>query len=309
MEFLTYPTTYTFVFDSDDLRHYKEAGIEQAYYLPLATNLEYFENLEYTDEDKLKYGAEISFIGQLYDSTITKAMGYLNDYQKAYLSALIDNQMDVYGHNFLEEIISPKTMTWLSHPEFNRLINYEFDKAQASKNYTTPSRIKILINKQTTNKERLLLLTLLAKHHEVKLYSGKTSEVFKDLTFCGTADYYTQMPKIFRYSKINLNATFRNIQNGIPLRCIDIMGCGGCLLTNYQKDFDDHFKDGENVLFYRDASEALEKADFYLAHDSLREKIALSGYETVKKYYDYPVKIKEMLELAGLDYLIKACGK
>jgi spore maturation protein CgeB len=117
------------------------------------------------------------------------------------------------------------------------------------------------------------------------------------------------MPKVFKCSKINLNSTFRNIKNGIPLRCIDIMGCGGCLLTNYQRDFDEHFKDGENILIYHNAQEALEKADFYLAHDTLREKVALSGYETVKKYYSYEVKIKEMLELAGLEHIISACER
>jgi spore maturation protein CgeB len=117
------------------------------------------------------------------------------------------------------------------------------------------------------------------------------------------------MPKVFKCSKINLNVTMRDIINGVPLRCIDIMACGGCLLTNYQKDFDEHFKDGENILFYNDAGEALEKADYYLAHDTEREKISQSGYETVKKYYNFPVKIREMLELAGLDDIIKACGR
>jgi spore maturation protein CgeB len=224
----------------------------------------------------------------------------------------MDNQIDVYGHSFIEEAITDKTCQWLSHPEFNRLMNTDCDQKipkENQKNVVAARLMYLILNRQITNKERILLLTLLAKHHEVKLYSTDKNEIFKDLTFCGPANYYTEMPKIFRHSKINLNATLRSIEHGIPLRCIDIMGCGGCLLTNYQKDFDEHFKDGENVLFFRDAGEALEKANFYLAHDSLREKIALSGRETVEKYYTYPVKIREMLELAGLDYLIKACGK
>ena len=82
------------------------------------------------------------------------------------------------------------------------------------------------------------------------------------------------------------------------------MGCHGALLTNYQKDFDDHFKDGENIIFYTSAEEALEKANFYLSHDSLRAKIADNAYETIRKHYDYPVKIREMFEMSGLDYLI-----
>lgn len=307
--YLKYPTTHVFLFDSDDARHYKEAGIEQAHYMPLAVNVKYFEGLTYSQADKRKYQAEISFVGSLYDTNLPQGMAYLTDYQKGYLNALMDNQLDVYGHSFFPEVLSQKFMEWLDHPEFNRILNAEFDKEKAKEDVVAAGRLQLILNKQTTNKERLLLLNLLAKYHEVKLYSYKNSEALKGLTFCGTADYYTEMPKIFRYSKININATLRSIQNGIPLRCLDIMGCHGLLLTNYQKDFDDHFTDGKNVLFYTDAEEALEKADFYLSHDFLREKIAEAGFETVKKYYNYPVKIKEIMELAGLEHLIPIKGR
>jgi len=304
--YLLYPTTYVFLFDSDDAKHYEEAKIPHAYYMPLAVNLKYFEEALSSKEDSLKYKSDISFVGSLYDSSLPKAMGYLTDYQKAYLNALMDNQIDVYGYNFFPGVLSQNFMEWLGNPRFNQYINLDFEKdmKKSSKETAVSGRLQILLNKQTTNKERILLLNLLAKYHEVKLYSYKNSEALKGLTFCGTADYYTEMPKIFRHSKINLNATLRSIQNGIPLRCLDIMGCHGLLLTNYQKDFDDHFADEKNVLFYTDAQEALEKANFYIAHDSLREKVAQAGYETVKKYYDYPVKLKEIFEMAGLEHLI-----
>lgn len=302
--YLKYPTTYVFLFDSDDADHYQRAGIRQAYYMPLAVNLEYFEGIAATEEEREKYGADISFVGSLYDTSLPQAMGYLTDYQKGYLNALMDNQIDIYGHSFFPEILSPKFMEWLDEPEFNRLVNAEFDKEKATETTVGAGRLQLILNKQTTNKERLLLLNLLAKHHQVKLYSYKNSEALQNLVFCGSVDYYTDMPKVFRYSRINLNATLRSIQHGIPLRCLDIMGCHGLLLTNYQKDFDDHFRDGENVLFYTDAQEALEKADYYLAHESLRARIAEAGYETVKRYYDYPVKLREIFETAGLEHLI-----
>lgn len=307
--YLKYPTTHVFLFDSDDAEHYKRAGIKQAYYMPLAVNLEYFEGIVTTKEDREKYRADISFVGSLYDTSLPQAMGYLTDYQKGYLNALMDNQIDVYGHSFFPEILSQKFMEWLDETEFNRLVNEEFDKEKATEDVVGPGRLQLILNKQTTNKERLLLLNLLAKHYRVKLYSYKNSEALKGLEFCGTVDYYTDMPKVFRCSRINLNATLRSIQHGIPLRCLDIMGCHGLLLTNYQKDFDDHFRDGENVLFYTDAQEALEKADFYLNHESVRAKIAEAGYETVKRYYDYPVKLREIFETAGLEHLIPERGQ
>lgn len=302
--YLKYPTTHVFLFDSDDAQHYVEAGIKQAHYMPLAVNLDYFNSLNYSKKDKIKYQTDISFVGSLYDTNLPEAMNYINDYQKGYLNALMDNQLDVYGHSFFPEVLSHNFMKWLDHPEFNRILNAEFDKEKAKEDVVNAGRLQLILNKQTTNKERLLLLNLLAKYHEVRLYSYKNSEALKGLTFCGTVDYYTEMPKVFRFSKININATLRSIQHGIPLRCLDIMGCHGLLLTNYQKDFDDHFVDEKNVLFYTDPEEALEKANFYLAHDDLRIKIAEAGYETIKKYYDYPIKIREIFEIAKLQHLI-----
>lgn len=300
----TYPTTHIFLFDSDDTRHYREAGITQAYHMPLAVNLEYFDSIVCSDADRKKYEADVSFIGTLYDSTLPKAMNFLPDHQKSFISAMVDCQLDVYGHDFFEEILSSTFMEWVDQPEFNRLLNAEFDKEKAKENTSSVGRLRLVLNKQTTNKERLLLLSLLARHYEVKLYSNKSSQVLEGLTFCGVADYYREMPKIFQCSKINLNATLRSIRNGVPLRCLDVMGCHGLLLTNYQKDFDEHFEDERNLLFYTDAQEALDKARFYIEHDTLREKIAEAGYETIRKYYNYPVKIREILKTAGLEYLI-----
>ena len=47
------------------------------------------------------------------------------------------------------------------------------------------------------------------------------------------------MPYVFRNSRINLNITLRSIKSGIPLRCMDIYGAGGFLLSNYQTDLFD----------------------------------------------------------------------
>lgn len=302
--YLSYPTTHIFLFDSDDASHYQEAGIKQAYYMPLAVNLDYFNKIQCTAEDREKYGADISFVGSLYESKLPEAMGYLTDYQKAYLNAMMDTQLDIYGHSFFPGVLSSQFMEWLDQMDFNRLINSEWEKTEPSDKIVSPGRLQLLLNKQTTNKERILLLNLLAQHFKVNLYSYRKSEALKNLNFCGTVDYYTEMPKVFRNSRINLNATLRSILHGIPLRCLDIMGCHGLLLTNYQKDFDDYFTDGQNLLFYTSAEEALDKAKFYLKHESLRVKIAEAGYDTVKKYYDYPVKLPEIFHMAGLDDLI-----
>lgn len=167
-----------------------------------------------------------------------------------------------------------------------------------------PGTLGLLLNKLVTNRERLLLISLLSKHHQFKLYSTSTHELFQNTIECGTINYYTEMPFAFRYSKLNLNMTLRCIRTGIPLRCLDIMGCHGLLLTNYQRDFEEHFKDHENLLIYHSIEEAFDKTQYYLSHETERKKIAAKGYETVKQYYNYPTVLREMLNRSGLGYLL-----
>ena len=103
------------------------------------------------------------------------------------------------------------------------------------------------------------------------------------------------MPHVFKHSKINLNITLRSIVSGIPLRVFDIMGCGGFLLTNYQQDMFEYFVPEEDFIFYSDMEELSDKCKFFLEHDDIRKKIAGNGYEKVRKYHTFDIRIEEIL--------------
>lgn len=298
--FLYYPTTHVFLFDSDDARHYREAGVKQSHFMPLATNVSFWERVLSGNSHRDEYCSEISFVGSLYETTLPEAMAYLSDDRRSFLNALIDMQMDVYGHSFFDEIFSDDLIQWLGNPEFNRSVHYK-KGAKEIPDELGNGKMRLTMCAQTTNRERLLLLNLLAKHYEVMLYSYHNDEALKNLTYRGKVQYSTQMPFVFANSRINLNATLRSIVNGVPLRCLDVMGCHGLLVTNYQKDFEEHFVDEKNLLFYTCAEEALEKARFYIEHETQRQKIAEAGFQTVKEFYDYPVKLNEIFHTDGLD--------
>ena len=76
-------------------------------------------------------------------------------------------------------------------------------------------------------------------------------------------------------------------KNGIPLRAMDIMGAGGFLLTNYQKDFDRHFTAGEDYVYYDSPEDMMNKIDYYLLNPWARNKIALSGQQKVCSEHTY----------------------
>lgn len=308
IRYLKYPTSHVFFFDSADRDDYFAEGCTNVKYMPLAVNVDRYDKMLGTPSQIEKYSSEISFVGRLYDSKLPEAIGYLDDYAKAYINALIDYQQPLYGYSVFPNVLTDKFMEQFGNKKFNEIINMEADKnlkAGTPAALETPSahRLNLVLNRWTTNRDRLLLISLLSKHRQFKLYSTSSNPLFKDTIECGTVNYYNEMPLVFRYSKINLNITFRPIRTGMPLRCLDIMGCHGLLLTNHQKDFDEHFTDGKNLLFYHSFEEAYEKSEYYLNHETERQKIANAGYETVKKHYNYPVVLRKILEEAGLGYL------
>ncbi len=158
--------------------------------------------------------------------------------------------------------------------------------------------------KAVTNKERVLLLTLLAKHFRVKLFCPGNPKI-PNVTACGIVDYEDKMPLVFKCSKINLNITLRNIRSGIPQRVIDIMGCHGLALTNYQKDLEEYFEDGKDILIYRSVEEALDKCSYYLKHEKEAEKIRQNGYKIVKEQFSFDHQLNKIWELSGIQEKIK----
>lgn len=108
------------------------------------------------------------------------------------------------------------------------------------------------------------------------------------------------MPCVFRHSRLNLNPTLKCIQSGIPLRALDIMGARGVLLSNYQPELAEYFEDEKEVILYESMEDAIEKAAFYLKHESFRSSIALNGYQKVKEHFSYPKCIQKLFCIAQI---------
>lgn len=137
--------------------------------------------------------------------------------------------------------------------------------------------------RKLTSMERINILTDVASHFPLKIFTPNNNYVIPNASNMGVADYLTETPYIFHDSKINLNITLRSIKSGIPLRCMEIMSCGGFLLTNFQSDFFKHFVAGEDFVYFESNDDMLQKIDYYLTHEKERASIAESGYQKVIK--------------------------
>ncbi len=309
-EKLKYETTNVFMFDSCEVEKYRDRlKLKRVHYLPLAADIDRFKQTLSKPYNVQKYTADISFVGSLYDTEINKYLNSLSDYNKGYFNAIVDSCVGKYDTNVIETLSARNRLYIDDESSFNSKILSDEDNVKMLSTddiaHNISARVGRMVFSSITNRERLILISMLSNHWKFKLYSGSTHEVFKTTEECGRVDYYREMPMVFKNSRINLNVTYKGIKTGIPLRCMDIMGCGGLLLTNYQRDFDGMFKDGENLLIYHSFEEAYDKCKYYLSHEGIRQKIAQNGYETVKKNCTYQVLLRQAIETAGLGYLVE----
>ena len=232
---------------------------------------------------------DISFVGSLYTEqhNFYDRMTNLSAYAKGYLEALMAAQMKVQGYNFIQESLSPimddlyKALPMDPNPDGVESREYLY--------------AQYVINRKITGLERFDLLSAVTQHHTLDLFTHDTSVTIKNLRNHGTADYYRQMPLIFKQSRINLNISLRSIKSGIPLRAFDIMGSGGFLLSNFQTDFLEHFVPGEDYVYYESKEDLLSKIDYYLNHEDERACIAQNGHDKVAAQHTFRHRVREML--------------
>ena len=287
---LGYETNYVFLFDRVQAFSYHKKGFNQVYHLPLAVNVERLNKIHATDEELAYYSSDISFVGSLYESTYPTLCAPLSDYTKGYLDALMEMQFPLYGQFLFDQIITDRLINNINTEYRNSNTNILLNREQLIYSLST----------YVTHKERLALLKLLSEQHQIHLYSRQKHPMLSPDMCRNPVSYMEDMPKVFKHSKINLNITVKNTQSGIPLRVMDILGCGGFLLSNYQPELAEFFVPNEDFVYYEDISDALDKASFYLENDNIRTQIAQNGYEKVKEYFNYPRQLRQLFDVSGL---------
>ena len=286
---LGYETNYVFLFDRVQALSYQKKGYHNVYHLPLAVNTDRLDNITLTNEDVAYYSAAISFVGNLYQSTYPILSASMSDYNRGFLDALVEMQLQLYGQYLFDETITDNLIDTINAEYIKNNTDIQLNKQQLVYSLAT----------FVTHKERLMLLDTLSKQHQVYLYTMEPHPLLTSTVFKGPVSYQEAMPKAFKCSKINLNITVKNTQSGIPLRALDILGCRGFLLSNYQPELVEYFTSDKDFVYYEDMFDALDKADFYLKHDTLRTQIAQNGYQRVKECFNYPKQIKEILRISG----------
>lgn len=288
-----------FFFDRQQAAGYAAAGVN-AHHLPLATSAELFDRVingtgmdNATNGKTEKYRADVALVAQLFETNYEACTSELQPYLKGYLEGIIAAQSKLYGAYLIPELVRADLIEAMNmcYADKTKTVN-------GIKNFRISEReLEYMLACEVTNRDIRKALSLLAPHCDTVFCSPNPVSGIDGLRQDGCMDYLTHMPLVFKNSRINLNISFKAIQSGIPLRVLDIMACGGFVLTNYQDEIAEYLRPGEACVMYESVEDMYEKASFYLEHDAERAQIAARGRELVEQEFTFEARIREMLGL------------
>ncbi len=303
------PCNHIGVFDRSLAEKLHSLGKDRVTHLPLAADQAAFRrSIEKNEKD---YRCDVSFVGSLY--TGTASYSYYEIFRNEILNSDDTNEIEVwklldtlterqaftYDRDYLSQTLSsdPALTEYLYSlmEQHNLTLDEDFDLDHQSLCYDG------VLAKEVTAKERLKLLSEVAalcrdEAHHFRLFTASDLPADSILNAYtpgnGYVNYIHEMPKVFAQSRINLNITLRTIRTGIPLRAIDVLSCGGFLLTNPQEELYDYLKEGEDFEVFRSVGECLDKIRYYLANEDKRAQIAWNGLKKAEKYFSIKDTLK-----------------
>lgn len=288
-----YDTNFVFVFDKEQVNRLQKKGLKNVFYMPLAANISKVSMINITDSDIQKFKTDISFVGSLYEKE-----WYETYFAKLSLTAQRDVEhffeqcschWDVYSniYNFVSEETSNEMVKLMRKEDFEK---YSMDPRYSAETLFLPYEL--------ARRERIRVLNESAKKHETILYTND-NQTYKEIPNCIIRPpvYEDELFKVYFSSKINLNITMRSIETGIPQRVFDIMAVGGCVLSNNQEEIGELFNIEKEILVFSSIEEMVEKEDFYLKNEKLREKIGIDGYLRVKNDYSCTKAINRIFDV------------
>ncbi|MDE6568635.1 MAG: glycosyltransferase [Lachnospiraceae bacterium] len=275
-------TNLIFTIDRLQMERFREKGVSQIYHMPLAVNVGRLDAMRaQVSQEALQknFSAEISFVGSLYEDNFYRQISYLPPHLKGYLDGICRAQMQLYGIDLLEDVADDALLSQLQ-----KHVVLSVDPGYSMTYWE--SFCDNFLRKNISGLERVEAIGRLAERYQTVLYSDSYMEN-ENVIQRGRVNYRNQMPLVFMASALNLNLSIRSIRSGIPLRCMDIMGAGGVLFSNMQPELMEYFEEGIEWIGFGSMDELMDKAEFYLEREDLRQQIAYAGYQKVKAEYTY----------------------
>lgn len=278
---------YIFVWERFYLDLLKDVGFKNVHWLPLATNHRIFKEGEVLK----KFECDISFVGESMTHYLDKLLS------PSPLTLLSEDRIKVkVFDSLINESIRQKQKEPLGDIEsiFEQLEQELGETISFRDEY---QRKLFLLNLEVAGMSayRREMIKALSSKFNLSLYGDEGWKDIEGVNFCGRLNYL-DAPALYRASKINLNITKAHSPKAINQRLFDVPGAGGFVLTDFREDLRLLF-DEDEVAYYQDKEDLIEKVRFYLSHPGQRERIARQARKRVLARHTYEVRMENLIKL------------
>ena len=299
-----YPSNYIFAFDKTQCEQLKQSGLKNVFHMPLAIHGEKVRR----DLRKFPVGEshDIVFIGQLYKvKSLNEVIEQAPEVMKLEIKSSIDNLfMKWDGKNKVYGSLSDDAAAFFNkYSERNLTQRYPYMPHGLYYEATVLSRV-------IANRERVHILNKLAENYDVNFYTRDkdVSQLNDKVKIHPGIGYDAGITAIYRDAKINLNITLHCIETGASQRIFDVMAAGGFMLSNYQKELEELFIPGEEIVLYHNEEELMQYVEYYLLHEDERKEIARRGQEKVLRLHSFHGKFKKVFDIVSMIEKEKKCS-
>jgi spore maturation protein CgeB len=108
---------------------------------------------------------------------------------------------------------------------------------------------------------------------------------------------FAEYVPLYQRAKIGFNVHNRGDYTVGSYRLFDLPGNGVMQISDGGAYLEEFFRDGEEIIGYRDADDLIDKLRYYLAHDEERRRIALNGYRRAMRDHRFRDRMRQAGEL------------
>jgi spore maturation protein CgeB len=103
---------------------------------------------------------------------------------------------------------------------------------------------------------------------------------------------------IYAASKIVIDINWEDFPaEGLSDRPFEVAGCGALFMTDgIREDIKRVYREGQEVVLFKDDNDLRGKVQYYLTHNDDREKIALAGYKRTMEDHTYDNRVLQIMD-------------
>jgi spore maturation protein CgeB len=273
---------FIFVWDPTYIPDVRALGFERVFSLPLATDPEVFSPQRASGRGSR--GHPLTFVGNSMVGAVQKKLSRLPDSPE-------------FQELFQKLFLRLKSQPFCRLESLLRAAGLEEDPWVQGLDRQGWSDLEAALLWQATLEYRLACIKELLPFEPV-IYGdpGWRELLGNEFRLQPEVNYYDELPRVYRTSAINFNATSRQMKAAVNQRVFDAPAAGGFLLTDFREQLAELFNLGEEVACFAEPGEIPDLVRFYLKHPEIRKKMTAKARSRVLAEHTYRHRVASMLD-------------